>query len=157
MHEKYGPVIRTNPDDVHIHDPDFFDSLYTLKLDKLAWWTRGFAVPTAGGMTVDETMYRKRRGALNPFFSKASILQNLPVIQEHLGVMCSRLDELVASGQVLDLESIFLAVTTDVLTQRSYGWSYGYIHNPEWAMIWKLVNTGRSYLGRNRAILSPDR
>ncbi|ETN36568.1 uncharacterized protein HMPREF1541_08846 [Cyphellophora europaea CBS 101466] len=142
MHEKYGPVIRTNPDDVHIHDPDFFDDLYTLKLDKWAWWTRGFAVPTAGGMTVEHEVHRKRRGALNPFFSKASIVGNIPIIQEKLAIMCSRLDKIVGSREVLDLESIYLAVTTDVLTQCSYGWTYDYIHNPEWAMKWKLVNTG---------------
>jgi cytochrome P450 len=142
MHEKYGPIIRTNPDDIHIHDPDFFDELYGLKLDKWAWWTRGFAVPTAGGMTVEHEVHRKRRGALNPFFSKASIVANIPVIQEKLAVMCSRLDKIAGSREVLDLESIYLALTTDVLTQCSYGWTYDYIHNPEWAMTWKLVNTG---------------
>jgi cytochrome P450 len=142
MHEQYGPIIRTNPDDVHIHDPDFFDGLYTLKLDKWSWWTRGFAVPTAGGMTVEHEVHRKRRGALNPFFSKASIVSNMPVIQEKLAVMCSRLDKIAGSRQILDLESIFLAVTTDVLTQCSYGWSYDYCNNPNWAMTWKLVNTG---------------
>lgn len=142
MHEQYGPVIRTNPDDVHIHDPDFFDTLYTLKLDKWSWWTRGFAVPTAGGMTVEHEIHRKRRGALNPFFSKASIVANLPVIQEKLAVMCERLDKIKGSREVLDLEAVYLALTTDVLTQCSYGWTYDYIHNPEWAMTWKLVNTG---------------
>ncbi|KIW94509.1 uncharacterized protein Z519_04485 [Cladophialophora bantiana CBS 173.52] len=142
MHEKYGPIIRTNPDDVHIHDPDFFDALYGLKLDKWAWWTRGFAVPTAGGMTVEHEIHRKRRGALNPFFSKASIVANMPVIQEKLAVMCQRLDKIKGSREVLDLEAVYLALTTDVLTQCSYGWTYDYIHHPEWAMTWKLVNTG---------------
>lgn len=142
MHEKYGPVIRTNPDDVHIHDPDFFDALYGMKLDKWSWWTRGFAVPTAGGMTVEHEVHRKRRGALNPFFSKASIVANLPIIQEKLAIMCDRLDKIAGSREVLDLESIYLALTTDVLTQCSYGWTYDYIHHPEWAMTWKLVNTG---------------
>lgn len=142
MHERHGPVIRTNPDDVHIHDPDFFDDLYTLKLDKWPWWTRGFAVPTAGGMTVEHEVHRKRRGALNPFFSKASIVANIPVIQEKLAIMCSRLDKNAGSREVLDLESIYLAVTTDVLTQCSYGWTYDYVHDPEWATTWKLVNTG---------------
>ena len=142
MHEQYGPVIRTNPDDVHIHDPDFFDTLYGLKLDKWSWWTRGFAVPTAGGMTVEHEVHRKRRGALNPFFSKASIVANLPVIQEKLAIMCERLDKIKGSREVLDLESVYLALTTDVLTQCSYGWTYDYIHHPEWAMTWKLVNTG---------------
>ncbi|ETI26947.1 hypothetical protein G647_10046 [Cladophialophora carrionii CBS 160.54] len=142
MHRQYGPVIRTNPDDVHIHDPDFFDQLYGLKMDKWAWWTRGFAVPKAGGMTVEHEVHRKRRGALNPFFSKASIVANMPVIQEKLAVMCDRLDAIKGSRQVLDLEAVYLALTTDVLTQCSYGWTYDYIHHPEWAMTWKLVNTG---------------
>ena len=142
MHKQYGPVIRTNPDDVHIHDPEFFDQLYGLKLDKWAWWTRGFAVPTAGGMTVEHEIHRKRRGALNPFFSKASIVANIPVIQEKLATMCERLDKIKGSREVLDLEAVYLALTTDVLTQCSYGWTYDYINNPEWAMAWKLVNTG---------------
>lgn len=142
MHEKYGPIIRTNPDDIHIHDPDFFDDLYTHKLDKWSWWTRGFAVPTAGGMTVEHEVHRKRRGALNPFFSKASIVSHIPIIQEKLAIMCDRLDKIVGSREVLDLEAVLLAVTTDVLTQCSYGWTYDYCHDPAWAMKWKLVNTG---------------
>jgi cytochrome P450 len=142
MHKQYGPVIRTNPDDVHIHDPEFFDQLYGLKLDKWAWWTQGFAVPKAGGMTVEHEIHRKRRGALNPFFSKASIVANLPIIQEKLAIMVDRLDKIKGSREVLDLEAIYLALTTDVLTQCSYGWTYDYLHSPEWAMTWKLVNTG---------------
>lgn len=145
-HDKYGPIIRTNPDDIHIHDPDFFDELYaTPRAAKWSWWTRGFAVPSAGGMTVEHEVHRKRRGALNPFFSKAAIVENaIPIIHEKLNVICERLDKLVHVGnrEVLDLESIYLAVTTDVLTQLSYGWTYDYVHHPEWAMTWKLINTG---------------
>ena len=142
MHEKYGPVIRTNPDDVHIHDPDFFDDLYLLKLDKWAWWTRGFAVPTAAGMTVEHEVHRKRRGAMNAFFSKASIESNVPIIQEKITKMCKRLDALCGTKQVQDLEAIYLALTTDVLTQCSYGWTYDYLDYPDFAMTWKLVNAG---------------
>jgi cytochrome P450 len=142
MHQQYGPIIRTNPDDIHISDPDFFDEFYTLKLDKWKWWTSGFAVPTAGGMTIEEGVHRKRRGALNPFFSKASIIANIPIIQDHLAVMVDRLDKIAGSREVLDLEAVYLALTTDVLTLCSYGWSFDYIHHPEWAYTWKVINTG---------------
>ena len=145
-HQKYGNIIRTNGDDLHIHDPDFFDELYaTPRADKWSWWTRGFAVPSAGGMTVEHEVHRRRRGALNPFFSKAAMVANaVPIIHEKLNVICERLDKVVCVGnrEVLDLESVYLALTTDVLTQLSYGWTYDYVNRPDWAMMWKLINTG---------------
>lgn len=78
-------------------------------------------------MTVDHEVHRKRRGAMNPFFSKASIEAQTPILQDKVARMCARLDKLVGSDQILDLESIYLALTTDVLTQCSYGWSYDYL------------------------------
>ncbi|CAG8901783.1 unnamed protein product [Penicillium egyptiacum] len=29
LHEIYGPVVRINPNHIHIHDPDYFDEIYT--------------------------------------------------------------------------------------------------------------------------------
>jgi cytochrome P450 len=84
-------------------------------------------VPTSAGMTVEETVHRRRRGAMNPFFSRASIESQTPTIREKAARMCTRLEELQGTGAVLDLESIYLALTTDVLTQCSYGYSYNYL------------------------------
>lgn len=41
LHEQYGPIIRINPFEVHINDPDFYDEVYVAggkrKTDMWSW------------------------------------------------------------------------------------------------------------------------
>ena len=57
LHAKYGPIIRINPYELHISDPDYYDELYTSsssgeKRDKWEWYTKQFGTPEAMFSTV---------------------------------------------------------------------------------------------------------
>ena len=53
LHAEYGPVIRINPYELHISDPDYYDELYVSsasgdKRNKWEWYTKQFG--TFGSM-----------------------------------------------------------------------------------------------------------
>ncbi|KAK3997030.1 hypothetical protein QBC44DRAFT_316061 [Cladorrhinum sp. PSN332] len=71
MHEKYGPVVRINPYELHIIDPDFYDEIYyaNRKLDKYEWWVKLTGTTNSVFATVHHDHHKLRRAPLNPFFS----------------------------------------------------------------------------------------
>src|SRR4051812_204432 len=64
-----GPIVRINPYELHILDPDFYLELYASnrKLDKYRWWTNLAGADGSGFSAVPHDLHRLRRGALNPF------------------------------------------------------------------------------------------
>jgi hypothetical protein len=50
FHEQYGPIVRISPYEVHINDPDFFETLYaatnTNRKDRWSWYTAGLGLPS---------------------------------------------------------------------------------------------------------------
>jgi len=61
--------------------------------------------------TVQHDLHRKRRAALLPFFSKASVRRLQPVITERVEVMLNRMKEFRESRRVLNASCMFSALT----------------------------------------------
>jgi cytochrome P450 len=51
----------------------------------------------------EQELHRNRRAALNPFFSKQSARRLLPRVQERIGTLNRRLEELKDSGKVVNV------------------------------------------------------
>src|ERR1700761_1270483 len=47
LHSEYGPIIRVTPDEVHISDPEYLDTIYAM---------RNRNQPFAGGLLVEQSV-----------------------------------------------------------------------------------------------------
>jgi hypothetical protein len=118
LHKQYGPIIRINPDEVHIADPDFYDVVYagsTQKRDKWDWFCNQYGIPEATFATVGHDQHRMRRGALNPFFSKAKVRSLQPLIERVASNLLSRFEEFRTSGEPMTISLAFAALTNGTL------------------------------------------
>lgn len=106
LHEVYGPVIRINPYELHISDPEFVDTIYAsaasgLKRDKWAWVHRYLGVPDSSLAAWTHDHHRLRRAALNPFFSSASVRKLQPVLDKIINRMMEKFRDYQNSGDVM--------------------------------------------------------
>ena len=77
--------------------------------------------------SIPHELHRKRRAALNNFFSKASVRQIEPTVRDIVVQLLNRMDICGRSGEILPLNMIFKAVTSDIITRYSFGKSTNYV------------------------------
>ncbi|KAL5376808.1 hypothetical protein DPSP01_010219 [Paraphaeosphaeria sporulosa] len=139
LHQKYGPIIRINPYELHVKDPDFYDELYSgpgQKRDKWGWATEMFGNSSSGFGTVSHDLHRLRRNALNPFFSKQAIGRMEPLIRGLIEKLCERFEQSQQSGEPVNTLHAYAALTSDVITAYCFGTSYGCLDDPYWKWEW---------------------
>jgi cytochrome P450 len=100
--------------------PSYYDQLYVgssvRRTNKYHWAVRGFGPTVASFSTVSHDLHRIRRGALAPFFSKASVAQLEPTVQAVIAKFVLRLKGLQGSGTPINLIDAYSALTNDVRT-----------------------------------------
>lgn len=119
-----GPIVRVNPNELHILDPHYYSTVYAgnhRNTDKYHDAVAAFTVPKASLATIQHKVHRLRRSILSPYFSKAAVVRLEPAIYERIDRLCSRLEETMHLGQVADLDAAFAALTADIVTTYFYG------------------------------------
>ena len=133
-----GPIIRINPFELHVKDPDWYDELYTnnRRRDKSAWF-----VGRSGGKSIFGTIphdhHRLRRSALNPFFSKRSIVAIEPLIQDKVNKLCDAVGLYIKSGKPLELQTAYMALTLDVISHYAFGETLRLVEKEGFSPDWK--------------------
>lgn len=138
-----GPIVRINPRELHIKDPSYYDEIHagsSRKRSKDVQYSVAYGAPFSLVGTTYHDHHRFRRGLLSNYFSKRSVMELGPSIHEKVGKLVRRFEKAYESGSVLILQLDLAALTTDIITDYCYGWSYGYLDDEKPARSNDLVD-----------------
>lgn len=136
-----GPIVRINPNELHVNDPDFYDtlyaggshkrdkyvllrrrvSLYNSDIDRYEWFTNAGGSPTSSFATSSHALHRLRRGALNPFFSKQSVVKLEPLIHEKVELLCKGMEAQLESKRPFDFAAAYMSLALDTVSHYAFG------------------------------------
>lgn len=122
-----GPIVRITPRELHIQDSDFYEKFNSSKLDKDGLFYDCTNLSQSAFGTKEHEVHRKRRAALNPYFSRSNIDAQVPLVKQKLQSFCEALHKSAEAGEVIRLDIRLHALTMDVVTQCVFGQSYGAI------------------------------
>lgn len=138
-----GPIIRISPNEIHLNDPANYDKIYNV----LSKFTKdpSFYGPIEGPVrtpviltVISNEAHRARRSALNPFFSRRSVLDLETVVRSKSLLFCEILSSALSKDEI-DLEheskdkkkafnahGAIRAFATDVITEYAYAncWNF---------------------------------
>ncbi|KAF9875050.1 hypothetical protein CkaCkLH20_07316 [Colletotrichum karsti] len=134
LHERYGPVVRINPFEIHVQVPEFYNTLYSStkhRRNKWAWASGAFGVDLSTFGSELHEAHRLRRSAIAPFFSKNRVRKLEPMIQDRAFAVLGRLKEFSANGEVLRLDHALTAYATDIITNYAFGLCNDRVNAPD--------------------------
>ena len=128
-----GPIVRVNPHELHISDPEFYTEIYASpsrrreKNPKLAAIS---GTPSSMVAAVDHGLHRSRRDILIGFFSKKSISNIETMMKSKIEKLVKRLSIAHKTNTVIRLDGASAALTADIVAEYAYGANMGYLDHP---------------------------
>ncbi|MCJ1422484.1 hypothetical protein MMC29_000364, partial [Sticta canariensis] len=110
-----GPIIRINPTEIHISDPDFYGTIYShARVNKEEAFRYRLGHPGSMHSTVEKSLHQKRRAALTPHFSRRQVLEFTP-----------------GTFKAVKLDAAFAAFVTDNIVYYAFATSYDFLNYPD--------------------------
>jgi hypothetical protein len=128
-----GPIVRINPWELHVDDPEYYDVIYATgkAYDKPIFFQYRFNMPHATFSTADSEQHRRRRAAIAPFFSKNKVREQNGLIQDVVNRVSYRLStEYSGTTKVLNLMQMWGCITSDVITELVFARPKNFVDSP---------------------------
>ncbi|KAK5111794.1 hypothetical protein LTR62_004714 [Meristemomyces frigidus] len=120
LHDKYGPIIRIAPHEVHVSDPEFLEKIYATR-NRNSIVGDGLMVDGSVGSAKDFATHKMRRDALNPFFCHKAVMELEPLLRSKASQLRGVLESYVVPNSVLNVSDLFFAYSNDILRTFSFG------------------------------------
>ena len=114
-----GPIIRITPREVHVNDVEFLEDIYpssnNRKREKDIFQLRNLNLPYSTAGARSHELHRRRREALNPFFSQRNVFALEPRIKSKVSQLCGYLDTAAAqpAEKILNLSDLYYALARE--------------------------------------------
>ncbi|OQE37342.1 hypothetical protein PENCOP_c010G02649 [Penicillium coprophilum] len=151
MHRKYGPIVRINPREIHISDPEFYERIYAggSKIrDKDPVSVRIFNMTHSLVATIGHDLHQSRYRVMGSYFSKQSITKREPAINHCIQKLLGRLEQAQETGECITLNHAFTAMTGDIITKYSFGKDFGFLEANDYKSKWKSAVAGSLQAGK---------
>ncbi|KAF6820849.1 cytochrome P450 [Colletotrichum plurivorum] len=131
-HQQYGPIVRINPWEVHIADPDFYEVLFNnktryTKIEKLRY---RFGLHLSSFDTIDHAHHHLRRSAVFPFFARQKVLDFSSELQDMADKMASRMAT-EFRNKVVNMNEAYAAFVSDAINYYTFAISYDFLKYPD--------------------------
>ncbi|OTB04730.1 hypothetical protein M426DRAFT_58221 [Hypoxylon sp. CI-4A] len=133
MHERYGPIVRINPWEIHIADPDWNAVYkYSAKSSKPPWfYLLFFGQFPSTNVAESHALHQLRRAPLQVYFASTNIQRYMPTIVAQVDKLCQRLRNAAeGNGSIVSLSDAFRCLATDVATGFAFGTPFGHLDEP---------------------------
>ncbi|KAL4899421.1 hypothetical protein BDW74DRAFT_116296 [Aspergillus multicolor] len=127
LHEIYGPIIRINPREVHILDPEYYEEIYASnarRRHKDPVFQSQFNVMQSSISAIEAETHRQRRALFEKSFSKRAIQNIEDFIRGHIDKLVYYFKEAQRTDDVVRLDTAFAALASDLIHEYLFG------HNP---------------------------
>ncbi|KAH8704344.1 putative flavonoid 3-hydroxylase [Phaeosphaeriaceae sp. PMI808] len=142
LHQVYGPIVRITPDELHINDPEFYDTIYragTARRDKYPPSCLFAGTPQGTFGTVQHDVHRGRKAPLAAYFSRRVYRTAEPILRDQIDSFCDRFSNAFRQGQVRDVRIDYLSTATEIVSLYAFGHPIGLHDSAEEAHDWLLT------------------
>ncbi|KAL2818628.1 cytochrome P450 [Aspergillus granulosus] len=140
MHQKYGPIVRVSPVELHIERPSFYRKLFVAgavrKSNAYPWFAQGSGFEDMVARFTDHDAHRAARVPINRFFSRASITRVEPRVMARVQKFCHRLQIAADTGMVVNISNALNSLTSDIISSTIFEEPSDFLEDPDFNGEW---------------------